>query len=135
MGLHCCVVQLLGLRRRAYHRTSRFDQAIRRSLMSRTASQTGKQITPERIMQFAWGYSIPLIIEAAICFYIFFFFIRNMMHLFREIAKSNKANEYPYNTDCNIYKKRHAPSISSSYRHNDNRCNSRTYLRTNTHPC
>ena len=34
--------------------------------MSNPTSNQSKQLTPERIMQFAWGYTIPLAIEAAV---------------------------------------------------------------------
>ena len=34
--------------------------------MSNASTRSGKPLTPERIMQFAWGYAIPLAIEAAV---------------------------------------------------------------------
>ena len=34
--------------------------------MSNPSATSGKPLTPERIMQFAWGYAIPLAIEAAV---------------------------------------------------------------------
>ena len=34
--------------------------------MRQVSEYSAKQLTPERLMQFAWGYAIPLIIEAAL---------------------------------------------------------------------
>jgi 3-hydroxy-5-methyl-1-naphthoate 3-O-methyltransferase len=62
-------VNLLPSRRREARRTP--ASSSRRSLAPRTKTKVQGQPSPERLMQMAWGYAPPLIVETAVSFRLF----------------------------------------------------------------